>query len=931
MTLSSRAGAVCLLAILGAAVAARSLGTESPGTAALNMVLASLAIGVVPGALGVLAWRPRDEIGVLEWLGFGIVVSFGIVQLLTVLAISAHVSPAVTLGLLGAACMLAAFFVVTRRNGRVVVSGDEALVLLLVSAMACTLYLTGAPVDSAEDQIHAGIARRLSQLPNPGFDNVYVTPGIVYTYPFPGTHYFMGLISRLGDIDTLFLYHKIRFFWAFAGVLIISLASRAVFGSAAVAAAVATTSVVFIWNGVFSLGFPTGWGQLVPYSHASDIAMSVLLPCLLAAAFSYMRSTEARERAFLLTATTLLIAMLTMVHMREVVQFAAYLGCFALLLMIVRQRGPYLWRAVGLLALTLGIATTYTLWQAWMVPLVDNIVDTHRAEVLALASKAPFVDLLLAPVSTLFPDLLQKFDQIFITLLPFFLFAGPIVIVVFRREPLVWLLAAVLIGYLLVMSVPILAVPYIYLTYFEILHLPVRNVIFFAYMLAGALVYVAVAALERVDRTRMSLPIAGAAAGALALLASMTINQSHAGFFLPLIAAYALTLAAIVPGPWRTTRQAAILLVACVALVGLWPEREPAPRSEQVTIRWNADLAEQERRALESRFSLGQPELKTDTADEVHVWNYRLSNLSVDNVRAIVEHPSAADTHFIDRSTFEVESQAPPRSHLPWGVRYVKWLQYPNLALYVTAAVGIWAAAFLVPFWLGRHGDGGIMDGLRATLQTPFHRHAFAYALFIVPFALWSVYPSVSPLSPEASQPTGRWATPRQLIAELPCIRAPRMQARFTEHLFEDDPVMLPEQTICPPPFEMVEWMQDNLPPNGVLAIDRWDSYPSVMFSPQQVVVFPTLEASFVREDTLFDEYYDLFYRRMRKYRVQPFFNGLETPDERDEYVRTLGVTHILVNPAHDAELRPTLDALPDRFSLKHAHDRWAIYEVIRS
>jgi hypothetical protein len=157
------------------------------------------------------------------------------------------------------------------------------------------------------------------------------------------------------------------------------------------------------------------------------------------------------------------------------------------------------------------------------------------------------------------------------------------------------------------------------------------------------------------------------------------------------------------------------------------------------------------------------------------------------------------------------------------------------------------------------------------------------------------------------------------------------MQARFTEHLFEDDPVMLPEQTICPPPFEMVEWMQDNLPPNGVLAIDRWDSYPSVMFSPQQVVVFPTLEASFVREDTLFDEYYDLFYRRMRKYRVQPFFNGLETPDERDEYVRTLGVTHILVNPAHDAELRPTLDALPDRFSLKHAHDRWAIYEVIRS
>ena len=52
------------------------------------------------------------------------------------------------------------------------------------------------------------------------------------------------------------------------------------------------------------------------------------------------------------------------------------------------------------------------------------------------------------------------------------------------------------------MTVPLLAIPYIYLTYFEILFTPVRNVIFFVYLFAGALIYATVVALTGVDRTR---------------------------------------------------------------------------------------------------------------------------------------------------------------------------------------------------------------------------------------------------------------------------------------------------------------------------------------------------------------------------------------------------------------------------------------------
>jgi hypothetical protein len=362
----------------------------------------------------------------------------------------------------------------------------------------------------------------------------------------------------------------------------------------------------------------------------------------------------------------------------------------------------------------------------------------------------------------------------------------------------------------------------------------------------------------------------------------------------------------------------------------LWPDHAAEPRSEQVTVRWSPDLPADQRTALERQFSLQIPVAKTDTPDEINVWNYRLTDLTVDNVRTIVGHPDVADTHFIDRETFAVESQPPLGDSLPWGVTYVRWLQYPNAVLLALSAVAVWMLAFVAPGLIGARGvdRAGSLD---VALQLPFYRYGLAFAMFLVPFALWSVYPNVSTLRNALFETERQWDTPHTMMARLPCVRAPRMQARFTEHLFEDEQIMLPERTTCPPPYEVVDWMQTHLPADGVIAIDRWDPYPPVMFAPLQAVVFPTLEASFIREDTLFDEYYRLFYARMRQYRVQPFFNAVETPEERQTYVTELGVTHVLVNPAHYDELRPILDGLPDRFSLKYAHDRWAVYEVTRS
>ena len=400
--------------------------------------------------------RPRP-LSLLELAGFGIAIGFGLSQLLTILAVSAHLSPVVTLTVLLASSALAGVRVIRRASGTIAVSPDELIVLAVVCAVSWSAYAAGSPVNWNEDQIHAAIARRLGALDAPRLDNLYVTPGIVYTYPFPGIHYFIGLIARLGDIDPLFLYHKLRFFWGLAVLLMIHLAARAVFGLRGVAAAATVTAATLVWSGVFAVGFQVGWGHLVPFSHASDVAMGVLLPCLLVVAFVYLQSESSRELSYFAAATATLVLMLTMVHMREIVQFSVYLGCFAVVAAARRGFRPYLGRTVTLLAFTLGCAALYAAWQGRAVPLVNEIVEARRLEMATFLQNSSTRELLMEPASTVLPGALHKFDEMFNGLVPFFLFAGPLVVVLFRHRPLVWLIASSTVAYLLLMSVPLLA------------------------------------------------------------------------------------------------------------------------------------------------------------------------------------------------------------------------------------------------------------------------------------------------------------------------------------------------------------------------------------------------------------------------------------------------------------------------------------------
>jgi hypothetical protein len=865
----------------------------------------------------------------LEVIGFGVAISFGLVHLIAVFAVFAHVGASITLGMLATASTLMAIRTIWRPFGLVVITLDELIVLSALLTLSVFLYNLGSPVTWWEDQVHVSIVRRLSELASPRLDNLYVTPGIVYSYPIPGTHYFMALIARLSDLDALFVYHKLRFFWGPIALVMLYLAARAVFGPRGIASGVTATATALVCSGAFAMvpGFDSGWGQLATFSHASDIAMNVLLPALLVVACGYLTGEMPRERFFFLMATVMLVLMLTMVHIREIVQPAVYMICLALVAAMVRPFRAYLRRSVALLAIVIGIATVYTLWQKEAVGLVGDLVQMHRARLTAIVATTPFRDLVTTPAPLILRDFLLNSDQVSGGLIPLFLFAGPAILLVFSERPLVWLVSSSTLLYLGIMTLPLLAIPYIYFTYFEILYTPVRNVVFFVYLFSGSAIVTAILAIARIDRTRL-LPIAvGTVAGSLAILVALSLNRSAGGFTAPLLAAYSLGFLLLRTASSSRTKRARAVVAAVLGLVGLvalFPEREPARRVSHVSVRWTSGLPEAERMILERQFALGSAQPNSNYSQDVNVWNYELADVSPGNIKALVNHPGVVDTNDIDRSNFTVPAQPPEDDHPYVGVTGLAWLQYPGVQLFAVTAALMWVLGFIVPAALASTAGRRAVASFQPALDAPFYRSAVPFVLFMIPFTVLTARPTLSPLTAAPSLAGGRADTPASMFLRIPCVTTSRADARFAAI---DD---VPERTTCPPHRGLTEWVRKNVPADGVFAVDRWTAYAPQVFMPQQAVAFPALEATFVNEQELFSEYYRFFDERMQRDQVQPFFNSVETAAQRAAFVEALGVTHVLVDPPYHAELRAALDALPELFKLRYDRAQWAVYEVTR-
>ena len=107
----------------------------------------------------------------------------------------------------------------------------------------------------------------------------------------------------------------------------------------------------------------------------------------------------------------------------------------------------------------------------------------------------------------------------------------------------------------------------------------------------------------------------------------------------------------MLPRLWsrRGLWAAAVVLVIGLSLVTV---TVTGPR---VSVRWNATIDRAERLELERRHDLRNG--RQDAGDDEHVWRYELGDWSPDAVAAVVRDPAVADTHYIDRNSFDVATR----------------------------------------------------------------------------------------------------------------------------------------------------------------------------------------------------------------------------------------------------------------------------------
>jgi hypothetical protein len=193
----------------------------------------------------------------------------------------------------------------------------------------------------------------------------------------------------------------------------------------------ALVASVLVANGSFA-GVPNFyWGQLAPYSHASDVAMGVLLPALLLLVLRVLRARTSRETTFFTLGTGGLIVMLTMVHIREVLQVVTYLGAFLVALLVVKRDRRLLTLTAALLVLAVAVPLLYNAWHQSIALDVDRLVQENRRSLLAIADRLSVRDWLRPGVAVL-GGFIPAFDAFFYGRNPIVLL-GTAVLAVHRR------------------------------------------------------------------------------------------------------------------------------------------------------------------------------------------------------------------------------------------------------------------------------------------------------------------------------------------------------------------------------------------------------------------------------------------------------------------------------------------------------------------
>jgi hypothetical protein len=165
---------------------------------------------------------------------------------------------------------------------------------------------------------------------------------------------------------------------------------------------------------------------------------------------------------------------------------------------LVAGRGPRLLRrrAASLLVASAAVVLLFLVARGFLGDNVDTLLAEKHEALRDLLTANSWRVLLGQPLPFL-KDYMPDMAAFFQWWNPLLLVAGVATLYVLRARTLVWMVVASIAAYLLIIRIPLLAITYAYATYFEILYTPVRNVMFFVHMLAGASLYLVAARLAR--------------------------------------------------------------------------------------------------------------------------------------------------------------------------------------------------------------------------------------------------------------------------------------------------------------------------------------------------------------------------------------------------------------------------------------------------
>ena len=120
------------------------------------------------------------------------------------------------------------------------------------------------------------------------------------------------------------------------------------------------------------------------------------------------------------------------------------------------------------------------------------------------------------------------------------------------------------------------------------------------------------------------------------------------------------------------------------------------PIPPRVYVRWSDHVTASQRVALEAVYHLAEREYADGTT-----WSYGLLDTSTDNIQRLVQDPAAADTHMIDRDTFELTEPLPAPLLVLFGFLVLSSMIGVVVASFVTwvallpRRAGRWWRAFL--------------------------------------------------------------------------------------------------------------------------------------------------------------------------------------------------------------------------------------------